>query len=133
LIASLIAKMTMQEDGRDIDGALATRAKVEDLLRDKDYPEYQVQFLLRSGSIAQDQQKLDEALDFFEQAVRLAEEHRIMRNLAVGRANLGIINYLRGHLEEAEQNFIKCKESLEQLGDQTGVANILSNLAAAAT
>lgn len=133
LLAGLIAKMTMLEDGRDIPGAMATSAEVRDLLRDKDYPDLRVQYLLRSGSLAQDQQKLDDALANFSEAAELAEKHGIVRNLAVSRANIGIIAYLRGDFVGAEANFLKVKDSLSQLGDMTGMANILSNLAATAT
>lgn len=133
LIAGLIAKMSMQEDGRDIAGALATASKIEPLLAANNYPEYEVQFQLCAGSLAQDQQMLDDALAHFQIAADLARRHGIERNLAVANANIGIIAYLRGAFAEAEAAFLEVRVSLNHLGDQTGLANINSNLAAAAT
>ncbi len=132
LIGGLITKMTMQEDGRDIPAALATAAEVKALLEGKDLPHHEVKYLLRSGSLAQDQQMLDDANAYFQQAVELADTHHFARDSAVARANIAIIAYFRGDYATAESNFLKVKATLAELGDKPGVANILSNLAATA-
>lgn len=132
LIAGLITKMTMLEDGRDIPGALATAADVKVLLEGKNLPEHEVKYLIRSGSLAQDQQLLDDANAYFHQAVEMADKHRFARDSAVARANIAIIAYYHGDYATAESNFLKVKSTLTELGDRPGVANILSNLAATA-
>lgn len=133
LIAGMITKMMMQEEGRDIPGAVATERVIEGLLEGKQLPELHVQFLLRSGSLAQDQQKLDEANQRFHEALKLAEAHNVGRNATVARGNIGIIAYLRGDHATAEDYFLQVRADLETIGDKTGLAIMLSNLAVSAT
>ncbi len=122
----------MLEDSRRLSEATATADEVRPLLEGKDYPLYQIQFFLRSGNIAQDQQDFATAEGFYRQALELSETRGYEREAAIANASLGFIAFFRGNYQAAIDAFLPAKRILERLRDSHALAMVLSNLAAAA-
>lgn len=131
LIAGLLARLTLLEDARRLTEATATAEEVRILLDGKDLPKFQVQYLLRAGNIAQNQQDFTTAEDYYRQARSLATDHNLERFAAVAGASLGFIAYFRGDYLTAYNTFQSSKRILEQIRDYGALTTILSNLAAA--
>lgn len=132
LIGGLIAKLTLLEDTRRLTEAKATADEIRPLLEGKDLPLYKIQFLMRSGNIAQDQQDFATAEGYYRQALALAEEGGFERECAIANSSMGFIAFFRGDYRAAADAFIPAKRILERLQDSHSLAMVLSNLAAAA-
>lgn len=131
LIGGLITKLTLQEDVRDLSGARGTAAEVKDLLSGKDFPKLEAYYLLRVGNIEQDQGNLDEAKEYYQRSLEIAERHALRRDRSIAHGSLGFIAYFHGDFATAEQYFLQVKTTLEEIEDYPALATLLSNLAAA--
>jgi len=79
-----------------------------------------------SGHILRRLGRLDEAMEAYQQVLKLADDDQSIQ--AVAYSNLGIIYQTRGDLDKAESFYLKSLKINEALGRQEGMANQYGNL-----
>lgn len=72
----------------------------------------------------------DKTIALSTKAKELAEKNGFLAGVAYAYKNIGIANYIKGNYVETLNNWNESLKVFEQIDDQTGVSNMLSNLAA---
>jgi tetratricopeptide (TPR) repeat protein len=110
----------------------------EDLLRRKRINKYllekirdkeeKAKILTELGMIFYYSGELEKALEYFEKALKLAEELGIKEVIAADRGNIGTTYLTRGELDKALEYFRKALKLYEELGIKEGIATDLENI-----
>jgi len=72
----------------------------------------------------------DKAIALAQQAKDLSKKANFKKGKAYALKNIGLANYYKGNYVETLQNWEESLKTFEQINDETGVANILNNMAA---